>query len=121
MFTKKQKEKICEELYNWETSPYLTETWKKLSRQMKNKILTKMEPYLNNPANTAVLKRILTRFEPSDHAEFNKVLPHSIAVSWETEKPDCNIGTHMVVSPDKLSVSFYTDDEWAEYQKNLGK
>jgi hypothetical protein len=64
MFTKQQKEHICQEVYDWTTSSYLTATWKALDTATKQRILAKVDIYLNEPWREEVLERILEKFDP---------------------------------------------------------
>lgn len=132
MFTSKQKEKICQEIYDWDASSFLGVTWFALSQESKTYLLNQVDAYLDKPENTAVLKRILKKFDPEAIDEFEKTLPYSVGIDWERaekEKQEAYnashglppSGLHMVVSADKTAVSFYTDDEWAEYQKSLAE
>lgn len=124
MFTAEEKEKICQEIYDWTMSSFLAENWQSLTVETKTRILAKMEPYLNKPENQAVLKRILAKFDADAIAEFEATLPYPLATDWELRKQEDlaasqRVPPHMVVSPDKKSVTFYTEEEWAEYQKSV--
>ena len=83
VFTKQEKEKICEEVYDWTTSAYLTPTWKSLDEETKKRILKKVDIYLDAPKNEGVLKRIFEKFDPEAIEEFNNSLPHPLMIAWK--------------------------------------
>jgi hypothetical protein len=128
MFTSEEKECICQKVYDhvsgsWEAPPY-TPNWKHLDKETQQRILKKVDSYLDDPKNENVLNQILTEQDFSSKLklieEFDKRLPYSLATNWELAEADKHpVPPHMVVSADKMSVSFYTDAEWIEYQKTL--
>jgi hypothetical protein len=130
MFTPQGKEQICQTVYDhvsgsWEAPPY-TPNWKQLDDETRQRILKKVNSYLDDPKNEKVLNQILTEQDFGAKLklieEFDKRLPYSLATNWEVaeaEKHPKPLWTHTVVSADKMSVTFYNDDEWAEYQKTL--
>jgi hypothetical protein len=145
MFTPQEKERVCAALWNYECSkavedgwydahPVPPTTWEMMKadegwlvnpKAIVKRVLQAMEPYYSR-FDLGIKEYVLADLEDEEAlADWVKMLPASILSfmfhdTWQTPETQLQpVGSHIVVSEDKLSVSFYTDAEWIECQKTL--